>query len=118
MTKTRDDIIRRALLMLGVLGAGQPVPAEDAEKIDLDAVAEQLAGERVIDLVQWVKAGELPLAVYMPFAGVVAAHHATSFNLPADALAALEAQSRRTLERIENKTRPLREAVMPRIVGR
>lgn len=80
MTKRVDDLKLLSLQILGVVGAGQAASAEDVTALDVEASAERLAAERVIDLTGDVLADDIPRTFLQLFAIVVAADHAAQFG--------------------------------------
>jgi hypothetical protein len=105
------------LQVLGVLAGGQPMSAEDADAIDLDAVADRLAAERIADLTAYVLAGDLPDEFHIAFCDVVAADHAVIFGAPVADGAALQARGEDALRRIIRRARPLVPAQFDKITG-
>ena len=89
------DVVTRALQMLGVIGAGQPVPAEDYETVlkSLKGAVAWLNERRVVDLVSYVEANEIPAQYYDPLGMITAYKAAPSYGLGGDTLAAFKALS-------------------------
>lgn len=115
MTKTRLDIITRALKVLGVVGTGQSPSPEDAELIDIDAVAAQLLAEGYTDLIGPVANGELPNEWFLPFSHLVAANHGILFGNSMTEMAALEADSLNKIRKIEDCLKPVKYLKIGRI---
>ena len=117
MPKNAIDMKRRALQVLGVLAGGQPMSAEDADAIDLNAVAGRLAAERIADITAYVAAGDLPDDLFIAFCDVVAADHAVIFGASVADSVALQAKGEDALARIIRRTRPLVPLQLERITG-
>lgn len=117
MSKTRDQIKLRALQVLGVIQAGQPVSAEDAETIDVEATAERLAGKRTAELRGVVRNDTLPDEFFVPFSQVVAADHAVIYGMGVSDAAALRSDGEAAIAEIVRRTRPVQTIKIDTIVG-
>jgi hypothetical protein len=117
MPKTALEMKRRALQVLGVLAGGQPMSAEDADAIDLDAVAARLAAERIADITAYVAAGDLPDDLHIAFCDVVAADHAVIFGTSVTDSVQLQMKGEDALRRIIRRTRPVVQSQIDKITG-
>ena len=105
--KTRDQLIERALKMIGALQPGEAAAAEDAETVDelIDPLIAQLAADRII-VIQDLDAIELE--VFMPLASLLANAAGPDFGSPFNDEA--KARDEATLRRI-NSTDPTYETM-------
>lgn len=80
---TNQDVVRRALEVLGVIGSGQPTPAEDFEKvfINMQGAVSWLAERRVVDLESEIEANEIPAQFFDPLSMIVASKVAPAYGL-------------------------------------
>jgi hypothetical protein len=107
MSKTRAQIIARALFQLNQLAVGQEPEAENVAKFDLNAAASYLNDMRVVDLRGDIAADELADAFFYPFASLVAALHGNDFSWSVEQCEALEATSMRKIRRLVNRAKPV-----------
>lgn len=115
MSKTRAEIVEKAMFNLQVLGAGQPVEADDAGVFDTLAAAAYLAGRRTADLSATVAADGLPDEYFFPFASLVAALHGSGFGLPKEQCDAMREQAIEEISIIANRIRPVRLMMFDRM---
>ena len=89
------DVVTRALEMLGGIGAGQSVPAEDFEKVfkSLRGAVAWLNERRVVDLISAVEADEIPAQYFDPISMISAFKSAPSYGLGGEIYAGLKALS-------------------------
>ena len=82
-TKTRDDLVTRALMKLTVIGSGQSPDAEDAAAIDaaIDGVLADLATR---DVVEVPDDDAIPAEWFEDLAEIVAQACARDFGRPKD----------------------------------
>jgi len=92
MPFTKAMLIKRTLEVLGLLGSGQSVSAEDAESIGgtISGVVAMLQVKRVISLTSELSADAFPDELLLPLATIVARHAAASFGLSGQDLAAIK----------------------------
>jgi len=85
LTRTRSELVLRALSVLGKLPAGQAAAAEDVELVDgyLDGMLDRLALQNVLYVVD---PNEIPGAAYRDLAVLLAAEASTDFGLTVDEL--------------------------------
>jgi hypothetical protein len=78
--KTADDLIRDTLLTLAVLGAGQPVPSEDADRVrrKIAPTLEELATSSRWD---WTDATQFPDDGYLPLIDIMAVNCRADFGM-------------------------------------
>jgi hypothetical protein len=107
MSKTKAQIIARALFQLNQLAIGQEPEAENVAKFDLNAAAGYLNDMRVVDLRGDIAADELPDAYFYPFASLVAALHGSDFSWSVEQCEALEAVSVRKIRKLVNRSKPV-----------
>ncbi len=93
MTKTREDLVTRALSKLGAIGAGQTPSAEDAAVVDgvVEPVMDDLASRGIYS---WGDPDELDDDAFEHLAQVLSVAVARDFGLPSDEMARLAAESR------------------------
>lgn len=105
--KTRDQLIERALKMIGALQPGEAAAAEDADTVDelIDPLIAQLAADRIITI-QDVDA--IDLEVFLPLASLLANAAGPDFGSPFNDQA--KARDEQTLRRI-NSTDPTYETM-------
>lgn len=115
MAKTRQQIIEQALFEIQAVDGGDSPSAEDANVFDLNAVAEYVAGKRIVDLTTYVSTDELPDAYFFPFALMAAAKYARGFGLSQDQQDALEARAIADLRVITDRVRPVRRMQFERM---
>lgn len=79
MSKTRAELVAKALSNLGFLAAGQSVPAEDSDLIDglVDNVIEELSGEQVIEIAD---DQEFDDSTFLPLARILAEKAAPEYG--------------------------------------
>jgi hypothetical protein len=82
-SKTRDDLIARALMKLTVVGSGQSPDAEDAASIDaaIDGILSDLAARDVVDVPD---DDAIPSEWFEDLAEIVAQSCARDFGRPKD----------------------------------
>ena len=82
-SKTKDELIARALVKLLVIGAGQSPDAEDAACVDdaVDGVLADLAARGVADVVD---ADDIPIAWFENIAEILAQSVANDFGAQRD----------------------------------
>jgi|GEM_PF-1553324 len=95
MTFPLSLLTRRALEVLGVLGAGQSVSAEDAETIRTIAtsVIAMLEARQVVSLSRELEDDAFSDELLLPLSVLIAYHSAPSFGLNATELIALKLQA-------------------------
>lgn len=82
-TKTRRELIEQALENLGALAAGQTAQTEDVESIDnkVDPLLEELSTEQLVTVSD---DDEIPSALFLPLATLLAEKSAPAFGRPSD----------------------------------
>lgn len=92
MSVTKNQLIRRVLEVLGVVGAGQTVSAEESVNIEetLRAVLASLDARGIVSLLAHLEADDIPEEIVLPLSAIVARHAAASFGFGGDELAALK----------------------------
>ncbi|MDR1828419.1 MAG: hypothetical protein LBR29_08830 [Methylobacteriaceae bacterium] len=92
MPVSTGQIIRRTLEILGVVGAGQTVSAEDDRLVreTLTAAAATLAARGIVDVEADCAADAIPDDVVLPLAAVVARWAAPAYGFGGTDLAALK----------------------------
>lgn len=106
--KSRNDLISRALQVLGAVAAGQSPASEDFDLINtnLDAALAQLAAERTVYV---PNPDEIDLEIFLPLATVVAGKFLEDFGLTANqTILAKIAEAEGTLKKM-GSTRPTYE---------
>ncbi|MEN3931408.1 hypothetical protein WJT86_10105 [Microvirga sp. W0021] len=83
MSFSKATLIEQALNNLGVLGAGQPVEAEDYAKLDriLKSTVAVLAAQKIIYLEAEYDADEFPDELLLPLAQILASNAASAYQL-------------------------------------
>ncbi len=83
MSFTKATLIEQALNNLGVLGAGQPVAAEDFDRVErvLKSTIALLSAQKVVCLEAEYDADAFPDEVLLPLADILAANAASSYQL-------------------------------------
>jgi hypothetical protein len=114
MTKTRDDIARRALLELRVIENGQAASAEDIDAVDVTASVETLAAMRYVDVTaplagddgaigdEWL----IPLGLY------VAGDHASAFGYSQQEAEMMRQRGLDLIQKIANRAKPVSPLVL------
>lgn len=79
ITKTRNQLINKALENLHVIGTGQSAEADDHAKMDevVDPLLEQLAVDEVVEI---ANPDEIPNAIFLPLAELLANAAASGFS--------------------------------------
>lgn len=92
--KSNTDIIRMALEILGVIGAGQAVEAEDHDRVlgVMSGTVATLDARHVGNFVAFFQANEIPDEFYMPVATLVARDASASYGFGGSDLMALQAR--------------------------
>lgn len=109
MAKTVAEVIKRALEELKVVDTGHPVSAEDAELIDVQAVALSMAAQSYFDITDEVEADAVPSEIFMDFAKVVAAEHAAPFGVDAAMAANMKAMALGNIKAMNFFALPMRK---------
>lgn len=93
MTKTRQQLVNRALRMLGALPAGQAANADDYQNVDdtLEAVMSDLATR---DIWQWGDPDQIDDDAFEHLAGIMKQANARDFGIEPDEQARLLLESR------------------------
>lgn len=93
-TKTRADLIKRTLKVLGVLAAGQDPAAEDYETVD-EQIDPKLADLSARDVIVLSATDEFDEAVFLPLAAVMAHAVAADFGVqvPLGSMSLLDAEN-------------------------
>lgn len=96
-TKTRADLIKRVLELLGVVGAGQPIPPEEYNAVDglVEEAVDSLALKHVINIDD---IGAIEPAVFQPLARWIANMGGAPWGVVFDA--GVERQTENTLRHI------------------
>lgn len=110
MTKTRDDLVRKALDVLGVAAVGQPVETEDYDKVngEVDTLIDALSE---LEIVYVGDIDAIPNAWFKALADILAEECKSEFGLTAEDVVRLEA-ARTTAEgrlRVMNRGKPTGE---------
>lgn len=132
MSKTRDDLIKQALVNLGLIAEGQAFEAEMVQRMDkiIDPALAKLAGLDIYYVsdqgVEGPEGGEIEDSAFLPIANYVAEAACPAFNLAADTkmqvmkeqaigdLRTLAAPSRaRRFLSLDPATRPYRHGLWP-----
>lgn len=115
MSKTRAELIERALFNMGVLAVGQTIQPEDVAKMDgyVDPTVDLLAGLQIYYVQDAGSAGptggDIDDAIFFPLADYLAMKAAVGFNLAGDAkLTALGIQAEDNLRTLAAPGRALR----------
>lgn len=92
MSLSKTQLIRRTLEILGVVGTGQSVSAEDHQcvKETLEAVIASLDRRHIVSLVSHMAADEFPDEIILPLSAIIARHAAPSFGFGGQELGALK----------------------------
>jgi len=92
MAYTKQQIAAQALRVLGVLGSGQTISAEDMETMTpiIDGTAAICESEGVCYLVPDLEADDVPAEAFLPFATVVAKWAASSYGVGGQDLAGIQ----------------------------
>jgi hypothetical protein len=93
MSKTRAQLVARALHKLGVIGAGQAPSAEDAALVDTE-IGPVMADLAVRNVYQWGDEDEIDDAAFVHLADVVANSVAPDFGQPQDEVKRISAENR------------------------
>lgn len=95
MAVSKTQIIRRVLEILGVVGTGQSISAEEYKCVldTLEAVVASLEKRNLISFSAALSADEFPEEYALPFAAIIARHSAPSFGFGGQELAALKMMS-------------------------
>lgn len=107
MAKTQAQIIEQALFELQAVDIGDAPSAEEANRFDLNAVAEYVKAKRIVDLTSYVAIDDLPDEYFFPFALMAAARYARGFGLGEAEQDALEARATADLRQITDRVRPV-----------
>jgi len=88
-------LIKEILKILGVLGSGQQVSAEDSENIAIiiRGTAAMLEARGIISLVGELACDEIPDELLLPLARIVAYQAAAGYGVPLQELTALKIQA-------------------------
>lgn len=115
MSKTRAELIERALFNMGILAVGQVISAEDVQKMDgyVDPTVSLLSGLQIYYVADAGSAGptggDIENEAFFPLADYLAMKAAVGFNLAGDAkLTALGIQAEDNLRTISAPARALR----------
>lgn len=92
-TKTRDDLVSRALNKLGVIGAGQTAATEDTAQVDgtVDSVMSDLATRQIF---AWGDPDDIDQDAFEHLADCLAVANARDYGLQPDDNVRLMAESR------------------------
>ena len=92
MSVSKTQIIRRILEILGVIGAGQTVSAEESLTVEetLRAVVASLDARGIVSLFSHLEGDDFPEEIVLPLSAIAARHAATSFGFGGDELSALK----------------------------
>jgi hypothetical protein len=93
LTKTRADLVTRALQKLSVIGAGQSADAEDSELVDsfVDSTLVALSSDRIVTVAD---EAAIPIDWFESIAELLAYNAATDFGRPKDEVGKLAAETR------------------------
>jgi len=88
---TREQVIKKALMILGVIGAGQSVSAEEYETGDvgLRSAVALLSARRVISLEAEYEEQEFPEEIMLPLSRILAYQIAADFGMGGNDLAGI-----------------------------
>lgn len=93
MTKTREELIARALRKLGVVGAGQSPSAEDSAAVD-EEIEPVMADLAVRGIYAWGDPDEIDDEAFVHLATILGNSVANDFGKPESEEARLMAESR------------------------
>lgn len=99
VTKTRNQLIERAGINLGLVQPGEALSTEDKSTLDnlVDPVIQQLAADRII----YIQDDDaIEVAVFLPLAAILANHAGPSFGSPINDAALMRDEN--TLRRINS----------------
>jgi hypothetical protein len=83
MSKTREDLIARALRKLGVVGAGQSPSAEDSQAVD-DEIEPVMADLAARGIYAWGNPDEIDDEAFVHLAAILGNSVANDFGKPED----------------------------------
>lgn len=91
-TKTRTELVFKALSGLGALAAGQVPDDEDVQAVtaNVTPTIEELSSEQVVSITD---EDEIPVEIFLPVAAILAENSATDFGRPKNEDAVMKAKA-------------------------